>query len=202
MSNLVSSLLILASIGLFLVYVNPTYRKDTGSSNWKEQSVKELLTTRVRYREALDKTREIETARTGLLEKYNGISQDNRDKLQKLLPDHVDSVRLILDVNNIAAQYGMALKNIALTGSEGASAEATAPVSALAENERAIGPTGALYKPVEFKFSVSGSYDTLRSFLRDLEKSLRLIDVRSLSFSAAGDNGYDYTAVISTYRLK
>ena len=188
MFNIVSIILILISAGLFWGYVNPTYRKVTGSSVLEEKSVQELRTDRLRYATALTKTREIEVARTGLLEKYNNIAEEDRDKLQKMLPDHVDSVRLILDINNIAAQYGMTLKNITLTDVGG--------------EEETLGPQEIRVEPVEFKFSVSGTYDTLRSFLVDVERSLRLIDVRTLTFAAVETGAYDYTVTIVTYRLE
>ncbi|MDO8564711.1 MAG: type 4a pilus biogenesis protein PilO [bacterium] len=191
MSNVVSIILLVIGAGLFVGYINPTYRGATGSSVMAEKSVQELRLERVRYATALTKTREIEVARTGLLEKYNSIAEEDREKLQKLLPDHVDSVRLILDVNNIAAQYGMTLKNITLTDAGGEDSE-----------DGELGPQEVRSEPVEFKFSVSGTYDNLRSFLTDLEQSLRLIDIRNLTFTSPGTAIYDYTVTIATYRLQ
>lgn len=192
MTNLTATILILASLGLFFGYVNPTYRGATGSASLAEKSVTELREERVRYADALQKTREIEVARTGLLEKYNSIPAEDREKILKLLPDHIDSVRLIIDINNIAAQYEMTLKNITLTEGleKGAAAGGT------------IGPSEPLYAMVGLKFSLRGSYDNFRSFLRDSEKSLRLMDVTTLAFAAKEERAYDYDVTVSTYRLK
>lgn len=192
MSNLVSTILLLASLGLFFGYVNPAYRKNTESSVLAEKSVKELREERGRYEDAFQKTREIEVARTGLLEKYNRISLEDREKILKLLPDHIDSVRLIIDINTIAAQYGMALKNITLTDVE----------EKKGSTAGTIGPSETLYAKVGLKFSLRGSYDNFLSFLRDSEKSLRLMDVTALAFAVREENAYDYDVTVSTYRLK
>lgn len=193
MNNLVATFLILAALGLFFGYAHPTYRGDTGSSALSGKSVKELRQERQRYEDAFEKSREIELARTGLLEKYNGISAENREKMLKLLPDHIDSVRLIIDINTIAAQYGMVLKSISLIDS---SEEGKGAVS------RTIGPAGRPYETVGLEFSVRGSYENFRSFLRETERSLRLMDVVTLSFAAQNETAYDYKVTVGTYRLK
>ena len=192
MSNLISTILLIASVGVFFGYINPTYGAQTGAVDIREKSIRELKEERANYADALNKTREIETVRIGLLEQIANIPTEDRERIEKLLPDNIDSVRLIIDVNNIASQYGMTLKNIGFTGS------ATENPSGASSNT--IGPQSGLFKEVGLKFSVSGSYDNFRSFIKDLERSLRLVDVMSVSF-VASETVYDYSVTISTYRL-
>ncbi len=192
MNNLISTFLLIASVGIFFGYINPTYSAVTGNAALEDRSVQELQDERLRYEEALGKTREIEEVRKGLLAIYNAIPVVDRENLEKLLPDHIDSVRLIIDVNNIASQYSMTLKNISLTEVGAASASA---------KTLAIGPEEDQFKSVGLKFGVSGSYDAFRSFVRDLERSLRLVDIDTVSFNAQEDS-YEYAVTISTYRLK
>lgn len=210
MSNIVSTILIVASVGIFWSYVSPTYGAVTGRAELKGRSIQELREESTRYLDALNKTKEIEQARTGLLKKYNDISAKNREDIEKLLPDHIDSVRLIIDVNNIASKYNMSLKNIGLSESDsGTASTPAAPVALPAPGgleppgmaSLSIGPSsGAHFKATELRFGVTGSYEDFRAFLRNLEQSLRLVDVTSISFSAPGD-AYDYTFAILTYRL-
>src|SRR3989338_1578701 len=192
MSNLISTILLIASVGVFFGYINPTYGAQTGAVDIRGKSIRELKEERANYTDALNKTREIETVRIGLLEKIANIPAEDKERIEKLLPDNIDSVRLIIDVNNIASQYGMTLKNIGLTGS--------APEKSGGASSNAIGPQNELFKEVGLKFSVSGSYDNFRSFIKDLERSLRLVDVMSVSF-VASETVYDYSVTISTYRL-
>ena len=190
MSNIISIFLLIASVGIFFGYINPTYGAVTGEQNIKNRSVQELWEESGRYTDALNKTREIEKARVGLLERYNAIPLEDRERLEKLLPDHIDSVRLIIDINNAAAQYGMTLKNINLTNAD----EGTTAGSV------ALGPQQKRFKPVGLKFNVSGSYDEFRSFVRDMEKSLRLVDVTGMTFTS-NEKEYNFSVTISTYRL-
>ncbi len=193
MSNTLAIVLIAASAGLFFGYVNPTYGGVTGNAERRERSIQELMEERGHYADALEKTREIEQARVGLLEKYNRIPLEHRERIEKLLPDHIDSVRLIIDINTLASQYGMTLKNITLLDAQTGTTRPPTP---------AIGPREERFKAAGLKFAVSGSYDDFRSFLRDLEQNLRLVDVGVLVFSAQSKTpAYEYSITLSTYRL-
>ncbi len=195
MSNLISIFLLIASVGIFLGYVNPTYGGVTGATVLEDKSIAELKVQRDEYADALEKTREIEQVRTGLLEKYNHIPLEDRERLERLLPDHIDSVRFIIEVNNVASKYGMTLKNIGLTDSDASKKGITVTTAGT------IGPQEQHFKPVGLKFNVSGSYDNFRAFLKDLELNLRLVDVVAVTFNAGKEDLPDYSVTVSTYRL-
>ena len=86
MSNLISIVLLIASVGIFFGYINPTYGAVTNKEDIKNRSIQELTAEKGRYTDALNKTREIETAQTGLLEKYSHIPLEDKERLEKLLP--------------------------------------------------------------------------------------------------------------------
>lgn len=192
MNNLTATILLLASLGIFFGYLNPAYRKQTGSDFVEKKSVRELLVERAEYRAALLKTREIELARAGLLEKYNSIPSADREKLERMLPDHSDTVRLVLDINTIAAAHRVTLKNITVV----------ADASGSATRGSAIGPSEKLYETIELAFGIRGSYEDFRLFLEDMEKNLRLLDPVSVSFAAPKEGAYDIAMTVRTYRLK
>lgn len=192
MNNITATILILASLGLFFGYVNPAYQKDTGSAERNEKSVSELLAERAEYRAALLKTREIELARTGLLAKYNDIAAADREKLERMLPDHSDTVRFVIDTDTIAAAHNLALLNITVADK----------AASAAPRADAIGPSESLYEATEFIFGLRGSYEDFRLFLEDVERNLRLTDSVFISFGAALKDLYDYKVTVRTYRLK
>lgn len=64
------------------------------------------------YNEALNNSKALEAERDKLTQKYNSFDPENLSKLQKLLPDNVDNIRLILEIEKIASPYGMVLKNV------------------------------------------------------------------------------------------
>src|SRR5690349_1065682 len=59
------------------------------------------------YNQALDNSKALENERDKLTKKYNSIDPANLEKLEKMLPDSVDNIRLILEIEKIAAPYGM-----------------------------------------------------------------------------------------------
>ena len=173
-------ILVVAAIGLFVVYTNPTY-----------QASKVLSDKVGQYNDALDKSQELKSVRDQLLAKRDTFSEDDVQKLQEILPDNVDNIRLIIDINNIASRHSLSLSNVQLGTIGGPNAS----------QNLAVGGSDAPVGSVDVGFSVNASYDTMLAFLQDLEHSLRLIDVEKLDFTA-GQSGTDtYTFTIRTYWL-
>ena len=181
MNNIISSIIILAAVGLSLSFTYPRYNRESSSFDIKEMSVKELQVEKIRYEAALAKTREIVEVRNGLLSKYNLISETDRQRLAKLIPDNIDSVRLIIDVNNVASDFGMTLRGINVSESLGDAPRKDATLAV---------PDSRRYSSVALDFSVSGVYTNLVSFLGALEKSLRIVDVTSIDITdGSGSDG-------------
>ena len=93
-------ILIGIAASLFFMFTNPIYN-----------DISILKTTLASYNEALDNSKALENERDKLTAKYNAINPDDLTKLQKLLPENVDNIRLILEIEQIAAPYGMTLTN-------------------------------------------------------------------------------------------
>ena len=117
---------------------------------------------------------------------FNQIDKTKTDRLAKFLPDSIDNVKLIIDINQIASDNGMTIRNISIKGNDSS----------------AIGPDSRTYGVATLGFSVSGPYQTFRRFLTALETSLRLVDVTSLSFTAGDKDQFDYNMEIKSYWLK
>ena len=176
-------LFILLSIGLFFMYIDPMY-----------MDIKETLAEEEKFDKALDKSKELKGIRDALLAKYNTFSTNDLDRLEKLLPDNVDNVRLVLDIDHIASTYGMRIKNVNISVADD-------------RKEGAIGSSNKLYESVGLSFSITSSYDTLKQFIKDLEKSLRIVDVMNISITSTGtaeikNDIYSYNIGLKTYWLK
>jgi len=177
MSNIISIVLLIASVGLFFGYIDPAY-----------MSVKELLVEKENYSHALDKSAELARERDKLLVKYNEMPKAEKDKLLKLLPDNIDNIRLIIDIDNMASAYGMRIRNF------------KADVSTQKET---LGKDTTPYGTLTLSFSTTASYNFFLTFMKDLEHSLRIMDVTSISFNSSDTNQlYDYSVVVKTYWLK
>lgn len=173
--------LIVAAIGLFVLYTNPTY-----------QSLKGAQAKVSAYDDALDKSQELKSLRDKLQSARNAFSPQDEQKLTRLVPDQVDNIRLIIDINSIAARRGLALSNVALGE---VSRSSTAPSGI------AVGPSGDPIGSVNLGFSVVASYEDFLAFLQDLEHSLRIIDIEKLSFGAPTNGKYTFSFTIRTYWL-
>ena len=58
---------------------------------------------------------------------------------------------------------------------------------------------------MDISFSIEGSYQNFLKFVGDLDKSLRIVDVQSVTFSSLSDkdaSSYLYNFKIRTYWLK
>src|SRR3569623_770324 len=118
MRYLLPVILIIAAIGLFVAYTNPAY----------QGGVKELQAKQASYDDALGKSQELKSVRDQLLSRYNTFSAEDKDKLEELLPDNVDNIRLVIDINNVAARHNLAEKSLQI----GSTVNAKAPRSAAA----------------------------------------------------------------------
>ncbi len=188
--------LILASIAVFLVVIMPTYKK-----------VADLRAQVSEKNNALDQARVLEKEREQLTNKYNEISLENRERLEKLLPDNVDNIRLILEINDVVASaYGMTLKDIKYDSNDNSKKTQNASGASVAQaTPNDTNPYGVW----NLEFSTEGSYDNFLNFINALEHNLRMVDIASISFDSNVEKDkknpgdvYKYSFKIKTYWLK
>lgn len=188
--TIISFICLIAAGSIFFLYTKPEY-----------DTVKATNAEIAQYDQALEKAAELQQLKQGLLARYNTFNSSDIDRLQKLLPDHVDNVRLILDIDSLAGRHGMALQNVVVSSAESVQSSSNQSASA------AVGASKQKYDSVTIKFTTQGNYDTFLAFLGDLEKSLRIVDLVSLSLSnsalAPSNNPvYSYDMTLRTYWLK
>ncbi len=183
MRLIIPIILISAAIGLFALYTNGTY-----------QHIKSLQTQVGAFDEALTTANSLKAQRDALLSKRNTFSAEDVQKLERILPDNVDNIRFVIDINNIAARHSLSLKNVSL---------GTVSDSKTARGALAVGASGDPVGSAEIGFSLTASYDDFLAFLQDLEHSLRIVDIGKISFKPAttAGNSYDFAMTIKTYWL-
>lgn len=190
---LTSFILVGLSIAVFMLFTNDIY-----------SDIQDKKAEQASYEEASVNSRSLEEERDKLTTKYSGISVENLDRIKKFLPDSVDNIRLILELEQIALPYNMVLKDVQYS---------VAPVETEGEATITSGQGTAgnnKYGAWDLGFSVTGTYTNFLNFMRDLEKNLRIVDISSIQFSstsatiggAATSEVYRYTFNIKTYWLK
>jgi len=182
----------LICVTLFITVVGPLYN-----------NVSQLRIDVATYNAALANSNYLEKAQDALLGQYKNIQEDDRVRLEHFLPSSINNIEFILEIEQIANLHNMPIKDINFDSANTGEASPSSN-TATATDPSSNKPYGTF--PVEF--TISGSYDSFESFLKDLEQNLRLIDVQSVSFSvpdATKDNPnptYDFTLKVNTYWLK
>ena len=183
------------SVLTFIFGVNPFYN-----------DVKALKSEIGIYNSALDNSTNLQKTEDSLIKSYNEISKDNKDRLDNFLPDTVNNIQFILEIERIANLHGMVVKDIKFEAQK--SNTNTDPNVIASDVSTDTRPYGVF--PLEF--TTEGNYDTFLLFLKDLEHNLRLSDVKSVYFTVPEDNGkiipgvdpnvYSFTLKVETYWLK
>lgn len=204
MRFIIPIILIGISVTLFLTVASPFYN-----------NISQLRTQESSYNDAISNANELVRDRDALTKQDNAISEDDKAKLKKLLPENVDNIRLILEIEKIALPYGMTLKNIqysVIDTAKNTAGTAVAPI----QGGGAVQDMQKDYGVWDLQFSTTGSYSNFLNFLKDLESNLRIVDISAIQFSsdansAVAANGapvvpsvesYKYDFKIKTYWLK
>ncbi len=182
MKSFTPIIFLIASVALFFLFIDPQFKE-----------VKQFKKEQADLIEKLDKSKELQKKRDALRDRFRAMDQENLDKLGKLLPDTVDNVRLVLDIDNIASAYGMKVKDIAISGGNEEGSKEQKKVTDLQDKS---------YGTLNLSFRTSAPYDVFMSFLNDLEHALRIVDITTLSVTAGEGNVYDYGISIRTYWLR
>jgi Tfp pilus assembly protein PilO len=188
-SRLIPIILVLAAAGLFFGYVQPTY---SGSIATLTAENKDLDT-------ALQAAKEFEAKEVELTKERSAIPADRLARLEAALPDSVDNVQLIVDLNSLAARSGVQLSQFDISKQEDAQPGAAVVTGAPTEPVLTDGePTESL----ELSVSATGTYAAFRTFLDGVEKSLRPLDVVELSVQDGETGVYTYDVTFRLYWLR
>lgn len=179
-TRLIPLLLVVAAIALFIGYVQPTY---SGPVAGLKTEIKNLDAALTAARDFKEKEVELTQARAA-------IEPGQLARLESFLPDSVDNVQLIVDLNSLAARSGVQLSAFNIAGG----AQTATAESALTSGE----PLESL----ELSVSATGTYAAFRTFLKGVETSLRPLDIIELSVRDSETGVYTYDITFRLYWLR
>jgi hypothetical protein len=179
--------LIILSVAGYIRYIDPYYGAVMAGKT-KIEEYDKLLADAQAANDKLDLLRTTE----------EGFPEGFERSLDIILPESIDPLRLVIDIDGIAALKGLHIKEPEITIPSTANGKV---LTGLQENK--------------LSFTVSAPYDVFQSFLRDLELSLSLQDLSGLSFTSVVPNEgvaavavvnpqlrtYDYQVTVTTYSL-
>jgi len=181
MNKPINLVLIVLAIGLFYTWTSPQY-----------DQVKVLQASAGEYQNVIENAVRIAEDRDRLLVDYETIPRAEVERLFKVLPDHVDTVGLAVDLDAIASRYGISIKEVTVESD----AKRNSKLVTLPDYD-------APYSKVVVSFSFVSNYQNFSKFLVDLEKSLRIMDVKSVAFRVSDVAGlYEHNLSVETYWLK
>jgi len=181
MRNYSILIFIALAVGIFFTFIDPMYT-----------DVQALLEEKADNEELIEKAEELRQKRQELTDKYTNITSGERAKLLKVLPETVDNVRLLLDLDNIANAREIDLVGTSISGDINDESDS-----------RVVDRTDKKYGTINISFSFSTTYSLMKTFMRDLEDTLRIVDIKDFSVNASdvGDV-YNYSVSLDTYWLR
>ena len=185
MSNrIIPAFALLIAIGIFFLYINPTWSGSIATAKAAIASDNDALVAANQY---TAQQNELASAR-------DAISPADLALLTTFLPDSVNNVRIILDLNALAARSGLSLSSINVASSAGASSSGT--------SSGAVPTTGTNpVNSVDISLSAVGTYTALQNFLQGVERSARILDVQNITVGGSDTGVYSYGMTVRLYWL-
>ncbi len=181
--NLLNLLLIVTVFAMYYLVISPIYTGVGGV--WQPgESIQTLRDMNVQYDETLAQADGLYNQAQTLRAQYANISPDQKEKMEFMVPNSIDKIRLLDEVDGIGRETGLAFDSLAY--SEGS-----------ANTSSGLGSAG-------ISFAVKTSYPKFKELMDNFEKSLRLFSIQSVSFSAPSKEGdpVSYQVKLNTYYLK
>ncbi|MEN9913192.1 MAG: hypothetical protein RLY66_600 [Candidatus Parcubacteria bacterium] len=194
--NVTATILIVLAAGIYVTFTRA-----------KLAEVKAVRQVNDQYLAAIDNADKLVEVRKKVLDNYNAISETDRERLDKMIPDTVDNIRLIIDLNGIADDRGLSLRNVKAIAASAAKQSSTPPAQQPSTGGGAAAPRSIniptpTLDTVTVSFSVSASYQQFIDLLHDLEANLRIMDVSRLTVATGKDGAYDFGVELKTYWLR
>lgn len=155
-------------------------------SLWEE--IQALKEEKAAFESTIARVAELREIRDGLIQTYNSIPIQDIRRIKKMLPEKTNVGALSAELSNLTNESGLLLKNIGISFS--------------ADQDGSVSPDSEFYEGITLSLSISGPYNRFRNFLQKLEKSLRLIDITNISFSAGEKDSYDYSLTAKSYQQR
>lgn len=180
MNSTNSLALILISVGMSFLFTKPMYA-----------SLSAALAEKDGYEDTLEKVRSINELQKTLSNQLSKLSAEEKGKVATLLPDSADITKFVADVDAVASRHGISIEAVSYTETN---KDASASVSE--------GVVPEEFSSMSVDLSFAADYADMKSFVSDLEKSLRIIDIRSISSDAGKAGIYKYKVTAEIYWLK
>jgi len=175
------TIFLILTIAIFFIYIRPQ-QVEVNKLKIEEKSLSADNEKAIQYKQKKEQL---------VSQVRDNISDSQEKRLKKFLPDSVDNVKLLIDLDAIAAELGLSIGNTAFNSGGGG------------DENRTDTTDQGLYETITLSFSFVSNYEDFKAFLRLLQQSLRLIDVTDITINTSSDPEFaTYRFVVNTYWLK
>lgn len=149
------------------------------------------------YSDAVKKAQDLNTELSDKLKKKRSYDTESINRLNALVPESINEVKVLTDLSEIARSHNMLFGNINVTNSDNEKSDSTVPDPSVSTGDVSyenITNTG-------IAFSLIGTYDQFKSFLSDIERSLVLMEVTGITFTTGEGDLQQYEVSIQLFAL-
>lgn len=173
--KLFNFLLVILPVVIYFGYLNPAYTGTEGLVWTPTNSILALQSQNVQYANTLSQVSLIEQGALDFNKDYNGISQEKRDKMEIMLADDVDQIKLRNEIILIAAKSNIAIQTLKV-------------------EKDTKGDKNLNFYTVSF--SVKSRYPAFKKFMENYERNMRFFILESASIERQEKNELDPNAII------
>lgn len=180
MSNITITAFIILTLSIGYAFIYP-----------KTGEISLLLEEKQKHESTLEIVNNIENKKNELLTEFNKISTQDKKNIETILPSSLDFVKLVAQIDKVANGYGITVDKFS-------SKEISFPAGDSITATQSSRP----YNSTIISFSFKAPYDKFGGFMSDLEKSLRILDMKSIKLETQEKNTNSYQVEFETYWLK
>lgn len=185
--NITALILIVLAIGIYF-----TFTQSQIDTIQVEQA------TNAKYLEAITNAETLVAQRKKISEDYSNISPAEKDRLERIVPSSTNNIHLIVDLNELALTvHHIQLKDIK---AEAINQPQTASLTVVSDASQAT--STAVLSQVKISFTAVASYQQFTNFMRDVQGSLRILDISHLTVKASDTGAYTFQVELKAYWLK
>lgn len=180
-SRIIPVVLILIATGLFFGYINPAYNENI-----------QMLRTQIdSYDKALLAAKNYHEKEKQLKKEREKIPDAALERIEAFLPNGVDNVQLILDLNALAERSGLTLSDFDISENrDGGNGDA---LSLVADGQ---------VESLDLSVTARGNYASFKAFLEGTQASLRMLDMIELTVADSETGVYTYQIKFRIYWLR
>lgn len=177
MKILISLIFLTSAVLTSIFFTAKQVKCDQATCNY--DGIQVLRNSKKEYIAALESAQDLESRRTELATQYNSLSEQDLQNLESLLPNNVDNIKLVLELESLAKKYDILIENPKIQ--DFTASPSTGVIGQDIRNSSGLGDgLYSLYGTSDLSFNISSNYQNIKLFLDDVEKNLRLIEISSI----------------------